>query len=143
MAEVEERVDAALEVLRADGGRVTTARRAIVAATLGGEDHHVTADEVAARVQAEHPDVALSTVYRTLEAMEERGIVARIDLGHGRAVFHPVDQAHHHVVCAACGRAESLAPAAVASLAAELDARLGFALAPDHLTLTGVCRRCR
>lgn len=143
MTEDDRRVEAALESLRADGGRVTTARRAIVAATLGGHDHHVTADEVAARVQAEHPDVALSTVYRTLEAMEERGIVARVDLGHGRAVFHPLDHAHHHVVCEVCGRAESLAPEAVAALAADLDGQLGFALAPDRLTLTGVCRRCR
>lgn len=135
-------VDAALAALRQAGGRVTEGRRAIVTAVLDGEDHHVTADEVAAALRAEHPGLALSTVYRTLEALEELGIVARVDLGQGRAVYHPIDHAHHHLVCSVCGTVEEVPEAAVEPLAADLRTRTGFALARQQLTLTGTCRRC-
>lgn len=136
-------VDAALDALRHAGGRVTEGRRAIVAAVLDGEDHHVTADELAASLRASHPTLAVSTIYRTLDALEELGIVARLDLGQGRAVYHPIDHAHDHLVCTACGAVEEVPAEAIGPLAADLDARSGFALAPQQLTLSGTCRRCR
>lgn len=136
-------VDAALAALRDAGGRVTEGRRAIVTAVLAGDDHHVTADELAAALRADHPGLALSTVYRTLDALEELGIVARVDLGQGRAVYHPIDHAHHHLVCSTCGAVEEVPGDLLDPLAADLDARFGFALARQQLTLTGTCTRCR
>ena len=97
-------VEAILDALRADGGRVTTGRRAIVRALFTGPDHHVTADDVAALVQADHPDVHLSTVYRTLESLEALGVVDRVNLGAGPAVYHLTDHVHHHLVCDAVRR---------------------------------------
>ena len=135
-------VDAALAALRDAGGRITEGRRAIVTAVLAGEDHHVTADELAAALRADHPTLAVSTIYRTLEALEELGIVARVDLGQGRAVYHPIDHAHHHLVCTTCGAVEEVPDEAMAPLAADLRSRVGFALARQQLTLTGTCRRC-
>ena len=52
-------------MLRQRGGRVTTARRAIVAALLQSSGH-VTADELTATVQAAQPDVHSTTIYRCL-----------------------------------------------------------------------------
>lgn len=138
-----ESVEAALAALREAGGRVTEGRRAIVNAVLAGEDHHVTADELATALRADHPTLAVSTIYRTLEALEDLGIVARVDLGQGRAVYHPIDHAHHHLVCSTCGAVEEVTEAALAPLAIDLEARVGFVLAARQLTLTGTCRRCR
>jgi Fur family ferric uptake transcriptional regulator len=138
-----ESVDAALAALRDAGGRVTDGRRAIVTAVLAGEDHHVTADELAAALRADHPGLALSTIYRTLDALEELGIVARVDLGQGRAVYHPIDHAHHHLVCSTCGAVEEVPAEALAPLADDLDTRIGFALSRQQLTLTGTCAHCR
>ncbi len=139
----EERIAATLERLRRDGGRITTARRAVVSTLYAGDDHHVTAEDVAAAVQLDHPDVHLSTVYRTLEALEHLDVVARVDLGPGPSVFHLVDHAHHHLVCTRCG-AVTEAPADVLDpLAQVLDTRFGFAAAPHRLTITGLCADCR
>ena len=101
--DVSEHEAAILELLRGEGGRVTTGRRAIVRALLTGPDHHVTAEDVARLVQAEHPDVHLSTVYRTLDTLEHHGVVDRINLGPGGAVYHLSDHAHHHLICEVCG----------------------------------------
>lgn len=141
--EVEARIAATLELLRQDGGRVTTARRAVVRTLYAGDDHHVTAEDVAAAVQADHPDVHLSTVYRTLEALEGLDVVARVDLGSGPAVFHLVDHIHHHLVCERCGTVIEAPADAFDPLAVALDQRFGFAAAPHRLTITGLCRGCR
>ncbi|MDQ1510481.1 MAG: Fur family transcriptional regulator, ferric uptake regulator, partial [Actinomycetota bacterium] len=66
--------DEMLDQLREKGGRVTTARRLVVS-TLIGATNHVTAEELAASIQEQHPEVHLSTVYRTLDSLEKLGIV--------------------------------------------------------------------
>jgi len=72
-------VDTVLEKFRANGGRVTTARREIVSVVLGGTEHeHLTADEIGRRIQDEHPEIALSTVYRSLDALAEAGSVTSL-----------------------------------------------------------------
>jgi Fur family ferric uptake transcriptional regulator len=134
---------AILDRLRADGGRVTEGRRAIVHALVHGPDHHVTADDVARLVHAEHPDVHLSTIYRTLDALEAQGVLARVDLGAGSAVYHLTDHAHHHLVCEVCGAVTEVPADVFASLRAELEDRCGFVLSPAHLSVPGRCAACR
>ena len=139
-----ELVEEMLELLRADGGRITTGRRAIVQALMGGVDHHVTADDIASAVQAEHPDVHLSTVYRTLDALERLGAVNRLNLGAKGAVYHLADpaHAHHHLVCEQCGAVIELTEDTVAPLEGDLAKRYGFAMSRHALTITGRCSNC-
>jgi Fur family transcriptional regulator, ferric uptake regulator len=141
--EIDRRVDATLDRLRREGGRVTTGRRAIVEALFSGGDHHVTADDVAAVVQADHPDVHLSTVYRTLDALEEIGVVGRVALGGGGAVYHLVDHAHQHLVCERCGSVTEIPVGALDRTVADIRRRHGFAVDVTRLVLPGVCRACR
>jgi Fur family ferric uptake transcriptional regulator len=140
--DTEARVEAVLDALRAEGGRTTTGRRAIVTALLTGPDHHVTAEELAASVQAEHPDVHLSTVYRTLDALEHAGIVQRVVLGPGGAVYHLTDHAHHHLVCESCGSVQEVPAGVVGRLARDVRVTYGFELSTSHLSLAGRCRAC-
>jgi Fe2+ or Zn2+ uptake regulation protein len=140
--DVEERIESLLDLLRADGGRVTTGRRAIVQALMSAPDHHVTADDVAARVQAEHPDVHLSTIYRTLDALERLGALVRLNLGPGGAVYHLSDHAHHHFVCESCGAVIELDDELVTPWIHELGTRYGVRLSPHQLTVTGRCGAC-
>lgn len=136
------RVDAILEKLRAAGGRMTTGRRAIVHALLAAGDHHVTADELAATVQVDHPHVHLSTIYRTLDALEVIGVLDRVVLGTGGSVYHFSDQAHHHLVCKSCGNVVDVPPELVSSLATELEQRFRYSLDHSHLVISGRCERC-
>jgi Fur family transcriptional regulator, ferric uptake regulator len=141
--DVDVRVDAILDRLRAEGGRITTGRRAIVRALFDVGDHHVTADHVAATVQAEHPDVHLSTVYRTLDALEELGVVGRVALGQHSAVYHLVDHVHHHLLCERCGSVTEIPTDALAGLSEQLVDEFDFRVSPSTLVIRGVCRACR
>jgi Fur family ferric uptake transcriptional regulator len=141
--DVEEHVSAILDLLRSDGGRITTGRRAIVRALLTAADHHVTAEDVTAAVQAEHPDVHLSTIYRTLDSLERLGVVNRVNLGHGGAVYHLVDHAHHHLVCERCGAVTEVPDDVFDPLAGALAAGYGFVVSPHRFAVTGRCRDCQ
>ncbi|MGQ0616319.1 MAG: Fur family transcriptional regulator [Acidimicrobiia bacterium] len=141
--DIEAHTVAVLDLLRADGGRITTGRRAIVHALLAAPDHHVTAEDIAAAVQADHPDVHVSTVYRTLDSLERLRVLSRVNLGHGGAVYHLVDHAHHHLVCESCGSVTEVPDSAFAPLARQLDKRYEFTLSPHHVAVTGLCAACR
>jgi len=135
------RLDRILAALRAAGGRITPARRALVGALLDSSGH-VTADDLAERVQRSHPDVHQSTIYRTLDALEELGVVDHVHLGHGRAVYHLADDPHHHLVCESCGQVIEVPDELFAPLADLLRSDYGFALRSNHFAVLGRCRAC-
>src|SRR5271165_1171038 len=88
--------------MRSTGGRVTTPRRLLVRSLFEAEGHR-TAEELAAEIQAQAPDVSISTVYRNLEELERLGVVVHAHLGHGPATYHLTSAAHGHFVCEVCG----------------------------------------
>lgn len=137
-----DRASAILQKLRADGTRVTAARRALVEALLDAADHHVTADDLVDVVHRSRPGVHRSTVYRTLDALEQAGVVEHVHLGHGRAVYHLTDDRHHHLVCDRCGAVVQVPEEVVAPLREELADGYGFVVNGRHFALPGVCRAC-
>jgi Fur family ferric uptake transcriptional regulator len=137
----DERLVAILDLLRARGGRVTTARRAIVTELLGSRSH-VSAEDLAGAVHEAHPDVHLSTVYRTLDALEALGVVDHVHLGHGRAVYHLADERHQHLVCESCGAVIEVPDATFDDLGHRLRADHGFTMRPHHFAVLGRCRGC-
>lgn len=141
--DVEAAVETILDDLRADGGRATSGRRAIIRSLITASNHHVTADELVARVQTDHPDVHRSTVYRTLDSLEDLGVIHRIALGSGGAVFHLVDRAHHHVVCTECGSVLEVSATTLAPALTRIEADTGYAVDGGHVVVSGICPTCR
>ena len=136
------RVEALLARLRRSGGRVTSARRSLLVALLDAEGHHLTAQDLAEAVQRAAPDVHLSTVYRALESLEEKGIVAHTHLGHGRAVYHLADQPHQHLVCERCQAVVEVPDDVFAELATTLEGAYGFVVGAHHFAVVGRCAAC-
>ena len=129
-------------MIRAKGGRLTTCRRAIVT-ELASAPEHLTADDLAERVQATSPDIHRSTIYRSLSDLEELGVVDHVHLGHGRAVYHLSDDPHQHLVCEECGHVVEVPDRLFEELAKTLRRRYGFTIRPNHFAVLGRCRACR
>lgn len=134
-------VDEILLRLRARGDRLTASRRAVVEALLSG-GHHVTADEIVAKVAERHPEVHRATVYRTLDRLEAAGVITHVHLGHGPSTFHLNERPHHHAVCSSCGAVVEVPLAALDGLATQLRDEHGFELSSQHFALSGRCRQC-
>ncbi len=137
-----DRASAILQQLRTDGARITAARRALVTALVDAGDRHVTAEDLVDTVHRIIPVVHRSTVYRTLDALEQAGVVEHVHLGHGRAVYHLSEDRHHHLVCDRCGAVVQVPEAVVAPLRDTLAAGYGFVVNGRHFALPGVCRAC-
>ncbi len=122
--------------LRAHGLRLTPQRAQVLAAvrSLG----HATPDEISDTV----PGVDVATVYRTLELLEELGLVRHAHLGHGSPSYRPAEDEHIHVVCHSCGNVTDADPALVDELARQLATERGFLLDRAHFTVFGRCQDC-
>ena len=66
-----------LATLQRAGYRLTAPRRALVT-LLAGSDRVLTAQQLLERAQQEYPELGMATVYRTLEVLEELGLVWRV-----------------------------------------------------------------
>ncbi|GGO29277.1 transcriptional repressor [Microbispora rosea subsp. aerata] len=130
------------EELRARGYRITPQRQLVLEAVA--ELGHATPEDICSRVQQTARGVNISTVYRTLELLEELGLVTHTHLGHGAPTYHLASEADHvHLVCRGCGEVTEVAPGLVDGLVSTLDAELGFVTDVRHLTVFGNCRNCR
>ena len=136
------RLDAILALLRERGGRVTTSRRAIVSELLRRNPDHVTAEQLTDAVQAAHPDVHASTVYRCLDALTELGIVEHVHLGHGPAVYHLTDETHQHLVCEHCNGVIEVPAELFTPVLHQLQADYGFTAMLGHFAIAGQCQAC-
>src|SRR6516225_10792936 len=86
--------------LRASGYRVTPQRQLVLEAVTRLE--HATPEEIYAEVKQTAVGVNVSTVYRTLELLEQIGLVTHTHLGHGAHRYHlAADAQHIHLVCRA------------------------------------------
>jgi Fur family ferric uptake transcriptional regulator len=122
--------------LRARGLRVTPQREMVLAAVR--ELGHATPEQIGERV----PGVDVTTVYRTLELLEEIGLVRHAHLGHGAPTYRPAEDQHIHVVCHSCGAVTDADPALVDPLAQRLLDERGFVVDRAHFSVFGRCRDC-
>ncbi|MCU1591594.1 MAG: transcriptional repressor [Frankiales bacterium] len=127
--------------LRARGYRLTAQRQLVLEAV--GELGHATPEEIAGAVRRTATAVNISTVYRTLELLEELGLVQHTHLGHGAPTYSiPSDDDHVHLVCRDCGGVDEVANSVVDDVVRRLSAERGFSVDVGHFAVFGRCRAC-
>jgi Fur family ferric uptake transcriptional regulator len=130
------------ERLRERGLRWTPQRRAVVHA-LSRTTGHVTSSELIERCRALDPSTIPSTVYRTLDVLEELGLIRHGHGADGREEFHvqpgPV---HGHRYCAGCGSHWEIGDAEARAISAAFLASDGFEVDMSHVTVVGRCGAC-
>jgi Fur family ferric uptake transcriptional regulator len=128
-------------VLRARGLRLTAQRQLVLEAvySLG----HATPDQVHSAVSRTASGVNITTVYRTLELLEDLGLVTHTHLSHGSPTYHAVGEDQHvHLVCRGCGDVDEVSPSVLEGLVEGLAGSHGFLVDVGHVALFGICRQC-
>ncbi len=130
------------ERLHAQGLRWTPQRRTLVD-VLSRTDGHVTGSELVERCRAVDPTTTPSTVYRTLDVLEDLGYVSHHHGVDGREEFHvlPTEE-HGHLHCRTCGASWEILAREADAIAGALDAGRGFSVDRSHITITGRCAAC-
>ncbi|MCW2755506.1 MAG: transcriptional repressor [Marmoricola sp.] len=128
------------ERLRASGHRLTPQRELVLGAveTLG----HATPDEVYAEVRRHSEAINLSTVYRTLELLDELGLIRHAHLTDRAPTYHSAAHEHAHLVCRGCHTTISVGRASMEGALGPLAAEHGFVPDYGHLSVFGLCASC-
>lgn len=137
MDDVKARFDRYQADLRRAGIRMTNQRR-IILQVLAEADDHPDANEVHRRAFAHDPTLSLSTVYRTLRLLEERGAIQRHAFDDGRSRFENADVAHHdHLIDIETGQVIEFHSERIEKLQSELARELGYEIVRHRLELYG------
>ncbi|MBI1881661.1 MAG: transcriptional repressor [Chloroflexi bacterium] len=132
-----------IEELQSRGMRVTP-QRAIIFEAIEKLEGHITAEEIFEQVQKVNPYVSLATVYRTLELLMELNLINQTNFGRSQTYFALKDHGpHHHLVCSECGYIEEFSDTIFDPIRTELDQQYGFQAHTDHLSIFGICKKCR
>ena len=132
-----------IEILRLRGHRITDARRAVCEVIADSDSEHLDATAIHGRaVRDLGVELDLSTVYRTLEALEEAGAVRHAHLGEA-AVYHLAgEQPHQHLVCRICGATTAIPATDLAEFLASVETMTGFVADVEHFAVSGLCANC-
>jgi Fur family peroxide stress response transcriptional regulator len=133
--------DAIVQTLKSKGLRVTPQRYAVYANLLGRTDHPAV-DTLLVDLNRDSPVSSQATVYSSLQALQEVGLVREVLLEEGVTRYDANVSPHHHFRCRCCGQIEDVDWEV-------LPAPNFDRLRPDltvegyELTVQGVCDRCR
>jgi Fur family ferric uptake transcriptional regulator len=129
--------------LREHGFRLTP-QREMVLSVLHDIEGFATAEEIYERVSSISVSVDISTVYRTLELLQDFHLVASVDPGDGQRRYEllGLHGQHFHLVCLSCGRIIGVEPRAIEAFAASMNEEYGFRLDLEHLSIPGLCQAC-
>jgi Fur family ferric uptake transcriptional regulator len=133
---------------RALPGRGTAARSTrqgdAVSAALAATNAFTSAQELHARLRADGQPVGLTTVYRHLQVLADRGEVDVLRLDDGETVYRrcATGTHHHHLVCRVCGHTVEVAGPEIERWTEQVAAAEGFTDLAHTLEIYGRCASC-
>lgn len=125
------------------GYKLTRQRRAVLdVMTL--TDTRLTAADVFAKAQRACPDLGLTTVYRTLEILEQLGAIRRVHLDDGCEAFAPTAIEHgHYLICDNCRTTIEFEGCDLTAMLNRIAMQTGFTIEQHWLELVGRCPKCQ
>ena len=129
--------------LRRRGLRLTPQRQMILE-LLERSSGHIAPEDLYQQVHRRYPMINRSTVYRTLDVLEELGLVRHGHVDDGAARYHLAADTHHlHLICHRCGHTIDVTDLAVGDAFAQtLRDHFGFQADLTHFPISGLCRDC-
>ncbi|MGH2830905.1 MAG: Fur family transcriptional regulator [Actinomycetota bacterium] len=123
--------------------RETPARRAVLTVLKGERGRRLTAQQVHRRAEAIRPRIGLATVYRTLGALAQDGVIDVVATGDRESAYRLCSEGHHHhLVCDGCGAVFEIGECDVGEVERRLEGRYRFRITEHSLTFRGRCSRC-
>ena len=131
-----------LTQLKENGYRLTNARKAVIEA-VAGTTLALNPLDVYEQAKAGCPGLGLVTVYRTLEKLEELGLIQRVHQPDGCNAYLPHADGHQHlIICQQCGKAEYFEGDDMNAFFERVAGEHGFTVSEHWLQLFGTCSDC-
>jgi Fur family ferric uptake transcriptional regulator len=112
---------------------------------LAGQPCALSVLEIESALRDQGRPTGRASIYRVLELLIEHGLVERVAVGHGQALFErvrPGGEHHHHLLCQRCGRLVAFDDPGLERAIDRLSERLGVRVEHHEVVLRGACQRC-
>jgi Fur family ferric uptake transcriptional regulator len=132
-------------LLKANNLKYTTQREAILK-TLYDHPDHFTPENLYLLVKKNYPklNTGITTVYRTLNLLEENNIATSISFGAAGKKFELSNKPHHdHLICEKCGDIVEFENQEIEKLQEKIARMHDFKLTDHLMQLYGVCKNCQ
>jgi Fe2+ or Zn2+ uptake regulation protein len=136
-------LDAIVELLRANGMRITRNRLQILEALLRAEKP-LSLDEIQTRIDGDAPDYA--TVFRVMTLLESLQIAQKVHLNRSCSYYELVNPQQHydHIICTECGRVTVMIDSCpVEKVERKIEEQYGFSQIRHSLEFFGKCWECK
>lgn len=132
-------------LLKSNNLKFTSQREAILK-TLYDNPDHFTPENLYLLVKEKYPEsnVGITTVYRTLNLLEENHIATSISFGSQGKKFELGNKPHHdHLICESCGKIIEFEDDQIEQLQEKIATIYNFKLTRHLMQLYGICKDCQ
>lgn len=132
------------DILKNTNLRWTVQRQQIYDMVIA-EKGHFTAENIWHRLFKKNIKTGLSTIYRTLQLLEEKNIIRRIPLDKYTAVYECKDgtaHGHHHLYCTKCGITLEMHDDMLENIENIIQEKYGFTVKSHTVMFNGLCAKC-
>jgi Fur family transcriptional regulator, ferric uptake regulator len=134
------------EQLKLKGYKLTPQRRAVVNMVIENRGKHLTAEELYDLVKKECPEIGLATVYRTIQLLEEIGLLSKLNLDDGCNRYELIDEdevhQHHHLICRKCGKVIEVEEDLLDAIEKNVENQYKFKIENHSVKFLGICEEC-
>lgn len=130
--------------LRKAGLKVTLPRLKVLEILETTKQRHLSAEDVYKALLDMGEEIGLATVYRVLTQFESAGLVSRLSIDGGHAVFEIEDGTHHdHMLCVRCNGIQEFTDEVIEERQRAIAVEKGFDMTDHSLYIYGVCKQCQ
>ena len=132
-------------LLKSNNLKFTSQREAILK-TLYENPDHFTPENLYLLIKEKYPEsnIGVTTVYRTLNLLEENNIATSISFGSAGKKFELGNKPHHdHLICEKCGKIVEFEDEAIEQLQEKIATLYHFKLTNHLMQLYGICQACQ
>lgn len=135
------------EDLKKKGYKLTPQRRAILDIIVDCEGKHLTAEEIYDEVKKTCPEIGLATVYRTMQLLDEIGVISKLNLDDG-CIRYEINlnksecHNHHHLICKKCGKIIEVEDDLMDNVEDKIQSAYKFKILDHDVKFYGLCEEC-
>ncbi|MFA5659305.1 MAG: Fur family transcriptional regulator [Oscillospiraceae bacterium] len=127
-----------------ESGLKKTKQRTAILEILESSEQPVSAEEVFIELSGQKITASLSTVYRSLETMADKGVLTKLNLTGEKALFEINCMVHrHYLTCLGCKKIVPINHCPIESYEKTLGEQTGFVVVSHKLHVFGYCPDCQ
>lgn len=131
-----------LDCLQKNGYRLTAPRQAVVE-IIATSQRVLSPFEVFELARTRYPRLGLVTVYRTVEKLEELGLIQRVHQPSGCHSYIATAPGHQYpLICQSCGHVQFISGEKLDWLMEGLGTECGYRVWDHWLQVFGICNEC-